>query len=250
MAAPRTVRLRLRFADPNRGDWCGGCGRRRTPDGRCPRCDAWWASPLISIGLPIILACVVLLAIGIRVLRGSEQSAASSSRAERRAFAFGTFAPAMVSPRSESGAATDPQPFRFAEEPQPERPAARTPVRPRRITMAEQVRLREMSDYAHAVVAADDAARDRAKEEARTGVPSRASVEVHAAPFTPPTGGGSTAAGSLPLPGTARRSAPDPSAPASGFFETFAPSSAFVPSTPPTGNYAPGVPVPTTTEVR
>ena len=155
----------MRYADPTRSEWCGGCGRRRSPDGRCPRCDAWWASPLVSVGFPLIFATTVLLAVGIRTLRDNDRLAARP-RAEVRALAFPAWTPAPAFSQTERVAAADLPPVQFAEEPQqPEPPVARP--RPRRITMAEQVRLRELSDHAHAVIVADDTARARAKEDGR-----------------------------------------------------------------------------------
>lgn len=58
--------------------WCGSCGRKRGPDGRCENCDPWWSSPLIQYGAPLIAGVTLLLFIGTSLarqnLRGSDDA--------------------------------------------------------------------------------------------------------------------------------------------------------------------------------
>jgi hypothetical protein len=35
--------------------WCRRCGLRLSYIGKCPNCDAWWRSPYLAIGLPLLL---------------------------------------------------------------------------------------------------------------------------------------------------------------------------------------------------
>lgn len=54
--------------------WCGNCGRRRGPDGRCANCDPWWTSPIFQIGGPIVLLISLVLIVGIAVLKPGEDN--------------------------------------------------------------------------------------------------------------------------------------------------------------------------------
>jgi hypothetical protein len=54
--------------------WCGNCGRRRGPDGRCSNCDPWWTSPIFQIGGPIALLVSLGLIIGISVFKGGQDN--------------------------------------------------------------------------------------------------------------------------------------------------------------------------------
>jgi hypothetical protein len=35
--------------------WCRHCGRHLSYIGKCPNCDAWWRTPYIMVGLPLLL---------------------------------------------------------------------------------------------------------------------------------------------------------------------------------------------------
>ena len=52
-----------------RSGWCGSCGLRRGADGRCSNCDAWWTSPLVQYGAPLLIATTFLLLMGVSLLR-------------------------------------------------------------------------------------------------------------------------------------------------------------------------------------
>lgn len=54
--------------------WCGNCGRKRGPDGRCANCDPWWTSPIVQIGGPIALLVSLGLIVGISVFKGGQSS--------------------------------------------------------------------------------------------------------------------------------------------------------------------------------
>ena len=136
--------------------WCSGCGRKFTPEGRCPNCDAWWASPLVRVGGPLLALTLVLLVLGIQALRPQE--------AERPA------APVLSAPREAPASPASPlwapqtarvpapeaplPPLERYVEPAPQTASAA-------VSQAEQMRLRQLSAYVDAVIAADEAARAR-----------------------------------------------------------------------------------------
>lgn len=137
------------------GRWCAGCGRKRTPDGRCPNCDAWWASPLVQVGGPVLLAGLFLTALGVSTLR--------SQNAAVRPTALLTAPPPL---RAAALVAPLPGPAPIALAAPPEKAPLPAPARPSlhqgeaAAQRAAQVRLRRLSSYVDAVIAADDAARE------------------------------------------------------------------------------------------
>ena len=62
---------RSTYSRPPQGSsgWCGTCGLRRGADGRCSNCDAWWTSPLVQYGAPLLIAFTFLLILGVSLLR-------------------------------------------------------------------------------------------------------------------------------------------------------------------------------------
>ena len=62
-------------------EWCAGCGRKLGGDGHCIGCDAWWSSPLITVGGPLVGATLFFLAVTIGVLRANDPTLRSPSGA-------------------------------------------------------------------------------------------------------------------------------------------------------------------------
>ena len=62
-------------------EWCASCGRKLGGDGHCAGCDAWWSSPLITVGGPLVGVTLFLLAVTIGVLRVNDPSLRSPSGA-------------------------------------------------------------------------------------------------------------------------------------------------------------------------
>jgi hypothetical protein len=61
--------------------WCRRCGRRLGYAGKCPNCDAWWRSPYVMIGLPLLL--INIGAIGAIVSHYGLKPSPTVIRAER-----------------------------------------------------------------------------------------------------------------------------------------------------------------------
>jgi hypothetical protein len=137
------------------GIWCGGCGRKLAYDGRCDRCDTWHASPLVQVGAPLVAVTTVLVAILIGTLRGPSPvvSAAAPAMPSPLIAAPPVFRPAVLfAPPSAPPAVTafplTPMPYRADPG---EAPAA--------AGFAELERLRSLSHYVDAALAADAATR-------------------------------------------------------------------------------------------
>lgn len=147
--------------------WCVGCGRKFTPDGRCPNCDAWWASPLVRVGGPLVVAVTTLLALGIWAFGPRNTPAPVRAGLPAASTVAATFRPARdrrsVPPPPE---APPSAPARAAER------AAQD--EPRLVSQAEQVRLRLLSAHVDAVIAADDEARAHRPEAAPAAPPQGA----------------------------------------------------------------------------
>lgn len=58
--------------------WCGSCGRKRGPDGRCENCDPWWSSPLIQYGAPLVIGVTLLIFLGTSLARQSSREGVGS----------------------------------------------------------------------------------------------------------------------------------------------------------------------------
>ena len=83
--------------------WCGKCGRRRNRDGACPNCDAWWSSPLVQIGLPLVAVLTVLMWAGISTIR-ADFPAETVARTDSSSAPDSPSSAAAASPRFSPGA--------------------------------------------------------------------------------------------------------------------------------------------------
>lgn len=99
------------------GAWCSSCGRERDDSGRCPNCDSWWKSPLLTVGGPLIALTLMGMATLISFtspLRGADggyptivrKNSAPAAAADRYSpaggnspFYFGTPAATPAAPR-------------------------------------------------------------------------------------------------------------------------------------------------------
>lgn len=142
--------------------WCAGCGRRLTRDGRCSNCDAWWASPLVGVGGPLLLVILVALGVGIWWLNRSNSPASVPGGALPAASAPAAFRPVFATETASDSLWDDPG----SKVPRDK------PVPPRPISRAEQIRLRQWSDHVDAIIAADDAARQQQSAPARPNEPT------------------------------------------------------------------------------
>jgi hypothetical protein len=161
--------------------WCPGCGRKRAADGRCVNCDAWWASPLIRFGGPLVLATTLLVAGAVRFLgtpAPPPRVAAAALRSRPAAaaappvwgLAFNGPSPARPAAFPHAGyaaaAATAPPPVIWTSLWGRGTAAAPSPAAESDARYAEQVRLRTLTAYVDAAIAADDLARRAAGAEA------------------------------------------------------------------------------------
>lgn len=142
-------------------EWCSGCGRRLGWDGRCERCDAWWASPLVQAGAPCVAAALIFLAFLIGTLRTGTPVKNAAARTNATAPLLSAPAPpppvfqpvAITAPFARPVAmppAGPPQPFDISS--LPTDPAAPSPA------LAELERLRDLAHSVDAAVAADASA--------------------------------------------------------------------------------------------
>jgi hypothetical protein len=142
------------------GNWCGECGRKLAWDGRCERCDTWHASPLVQVGAPLVAVTTVLVAILIGTLRGPAPvvsvAAAPPATPSPLVAAPPVFRPAVLfapAPTPPAVAAFPPTPVPYRGDPGEASASA---------GFAELERLRSLSHYVDAALAAD----------AATGVPA------------------------------------------------------------------------------
>ena len=160
------------------GGWCTGCGRRRGADGRCANCDAWWASPLVAVGGPMVLGTTALLTIGIWFLKGSEpappprpvSAPALVAAAPSPGFAVASPHP-LRAPRTVR-VAPPPPPLPWAEFDAADTANEAVNRLPRPTGTADASSdLRRLSARAEAAVVTDDATRVLAGQGPATGAP-------------------------------------------------------------------------------
>lgn len=151
------------------GNWCAGCGRKLAVDGRCEKCDAWHASPLVQVGAPLVALTTIVVAFLVGALRGPAVSAAATTSSlpslliaappvfQPAALTAPAFVPAAARVSAPSSAA--PLPLLSFADTNDAPPAG----------YAELERLRSLSHYVDTVLAADEAARVPAKGGAAVG---------------------------------------------------------------------------------
>jgi|GEM_PF-977055 hypothetical protein len=152
--------------------WCGNCGRRRGPDGRCSNCDPWWTSPLFQIGGPAVLLVSLFLIVGVTLFKPKADSSpriaatrVNSTIPATQIPGYGTI-PAMSAPRLPAS-----PPIISAQQ------VASIPVPPTRteIQLRQLQELRRLTAYVDSVVQADQNARaQRARSQTEYILPAGA----------------------------------------------------------------------------
>ena len=150
--------------------WCGSCGRRRAADGRCLNCDAWWTSPLVQIGGPVVVLGTLLLLVSLSFVRTFSGSRDGGDVAGGRSPAF--TAPAASSAVLGSPGGVSPlSPYRpsaaFSAAPPPAPPMqmpiaasfAPSPPSAAELAWAAQRELVQNAGYVDYTIQRDDAAR-------------------------------------------------------------------------------------------
>lgn len=82
--------------------WCGSCGRKRGPDGRCENCDPWWTSPLIQYGGPLVAGVTLILLVGSSLVRVQPRDGRDGYIPRAAAPALAANTPRFVNPGSPS----------------------------------------------------------------------------------------------------------------------------------------------------
>lgn len=136
------------------GNWCAGCGRKLAVDGRCERCDAWHASPLVQVGAPLVAATTVIIAFLVGALHGPAPVVSAAAPPPSEAPSLFITAPPVFQPTVITASAPPAVPF---PAPAPlSLPHLTDTSEPPAAGFAELERLRSLSRYVDATLAAAD----------------------------------------------------------------------------------------------